>query len=379
MFGHKFEREAGSDGGRAGGKGDGVELADEGDVAHREFPFLGGEVVVVEAEGFLENGVVGGFGDGEQNRIGVAHVVAADDVGGVGEAARVFVVGGAEEGGGGVNRAGGDDDDIGGVGFFFAVAFDFDFGDGAAGGVGVEALDQGVGQQGDIGVLQGGVDADGLRIGLGIDEAGVAVAGGAADAGAFAFVLFIEANAEGDVKGLMAELDEVIVKLLDARLVGDCRVWIGAGGVRIGGVFAAVAMDLVEGFSLLVIGFEIVVGDGPGGRDAAVVNELAEIFAAEAEEGRAVEFGVAADIVVGVGVEFFAIFVAPDFFGVVFGFDVDGVGGPIFRLARDVVAAFDEEDALAGGSKAIGEGAAAGAGADDDYVVVGGGGHGFLS
>ena len=43
-----------------------------------------------------------------------------------------------------------------------------------------------------------------------------------------------------------------------------------------------------------------------------MVAQLAEIFLAQAEQSRAVELGVAADVVVGVRMEFLAVLVAPD-------------------------------------------------------------------
>ena len=43
---------------------------------------------------------------------------------------------------------------------------------------------------------------------------------------------------------------------------------------------------------------------------------------------------------------------------------------PVLRLARQPVAALEQQDALAGRRQVAGERAAAGAGADDDHVVV---------
>ena len=57
--------------------------------------------------------------------------------------------------------------------------------------------------------------------------------------------------------------------------------------------------------------------------------------------------------------------------GVVLRLDVDRARVPVVLLARDVVAALENQDALARGRQAIGQRSAAGAGADDDDVVVG--------
>jgi hypothetical protein len=78
-----------------------------------------------------------------------------------------------------------------------------------------------------------------------------------------------------------------------------------------------------------------------------VVADLAEIFPAHAEQRRAVEFGVAADLVVGVRVELVAIAVTPHLFRLVLALDVDGARIPVVLLARHVVAALEHENALA--------------------------------
>ena len=89
---HQLERESRRDRRRARRERDAVELADEGDVAHRVVPLLRREVEVVDAERLLEDGRVRALRDREQDRVDVAHVVPADDVRAVGEAARVPVV-----------------------------------------------------------------------------------------------------------------------------------------------------------------------------------------------------------------------------------------------------------------------------------------------
>ena len=45
--------------------------------------------------------------------------------------------------------------------------------------------------------------------------------------------------------------------------------------------------------------------------------ELAEVFLAQTEQRGAVELGIAADVVIGVRMQVLAVFVAPDFLGVV--------------------------------------------------------------
>jgi hypothetical protein len=59
---------------------------------------------------------------------------------------------------------------------------DFYGGDGGSGGVGEEAEDAGVGEEGDVGEIHDLANAVDVGVGFGVDEAGIAVAGIAANA-----------------------------------------------------------------------------------------------------------------------------------------------------------------------------------------------------
>jgi len=65
-----------------------------------------------------------------------------------------------------------------------------------------------------------------------------------------------------------------------------------------------------------------------------------------------------------------AVGVGPGFLSLVAAVDEDDLRVPVVAATGQVVAALDEEDALAGGGEALGEGGAAGSGADDDDVVM---------
>jgi len=95
------------------------------------------------------------------------------------------------------------------------------------------------------------------------------------------------------------------------------------------------------------------------------------LLSAQAEERRAVEFGVAADVVIGMRVQLPAVRVAPDFLGVVLAFEVDGASAPVVLLAGHVVPALEDQDPLARAGQRPGERAAARAGPDDRDVVAG--------
>ena len=96
---------------------------------------------------------------------------------------------------------------------------------------------------------------------------------------------------------------EVVGQLLDARLVATGGEGVGRAGRRFGRVLSPGAVDLVELLGLGVVGLQLVVADRPGGRDAVVVLELAEVLGPQAVERRAVELGRPADEVVDLGLK----------------------------------------------------------------------------
>src|SRR6266699_1255175 len=100
------------------------------------------------------------------------------------------------------------------------------------------------------------------------------------------------------------------------------------------------------------------------------MTNLAEVFFAQAEQCRAVELRVAADKIVRVRMQLFAINVARRFFRVVPGFQGDCARAPVVLLARHVIAAFEQKNLLTGGREFVSERAATRARADNDYVVL---------
>src|ERR1700722_8548217 len=144
--------------------------------------------------------------------------------------------------------------------------------------------------------------ADAVDVGVrfGVDQAWVAVAGVAANAFGFDEVGGVTLETERDGKGVVAELLDVVVNGLHARLAGERgeRVGFGVdgfGGIGAGEVVVEMAMCGEELFGAAVIGFEVGVSEWPRGRDAALVMEDAEIFGTETEERGAVDLGLATD------------------------------------------------------------------------------------
>ena len=209
----------------------------------------------------------------------------------------------------------------------------------AAGWARLEARYQRVREQRDVGVFERRLHAHDMGVGLGLDQAGESVAGIAANAFRFVRLLLVEHDAERNVKGLDSEPGEIVTEALNARLMADRRMGIRGAGPRVGRVVAALAVDVVEIFSLRVVGLQVAIADWPCRRDAAVVAQLAEIPIAQSEQRGAVELGVAAHIVVGVRMQRLAVLVGPLLPGVVLGVEHDGFRAPVVLLAGNESAA----------------------------------------
>src|SRR6185503_12116210 len=129
-------------------------------------------------------------------------------------------------------------------------------------------------------------------------------------------------------------------------------------------------MNLIETLGLIVVALQVVVADRPRRRDSAVMLQDAEILPAKAEERCAIEFRVAANIVVSVRMERLAFLVVPVFFGLVLAFEVDHRRIPVCFLARNKVAALQNQNPFSRRGKPICQRASSGAAANDNDVVL---------
>ena len=169
---------------------------------------------------------------------------------------------------------------------------------------------------------------------------------------------------------MVALPQQPVAQRLDAWLVADGGMRIGLRCRRLGRILAAPAAHPVEFLRRLVVRLEFVIADRPGRREAVLVPDLAEILLAQAEQHRAIDLAVAADEVVKPGVKAVPGRAVPGLGGLVARIDEDGAAVPILLLAPQVVATFEQQDALAGLRQSPGHRGAAGAGADDDDVVA---------
>ena len=250
-----------------------------------------------------------------------------------------------------------------------AVARDDDLGHLVAGLVRAEHHRLGVRQQRDVRVLERRPDAEHLRVRLRVHEAREPVALRAPDARAVGRVRLVEHDPARRVERVVARLCEVVVQQLDPRLVRHGRERIGRARGRLGRVLAARSVHLVELLGLRVVRLQLVVGDRPGRRDAVMVAELSEVLLAEAIERGAVELRRAADEVVHLRLERLALLVVPGVRRDVPVLDEHVAREPVLNLAREPVAALEQQDALSRRRKVPGERPAARTRADDHHVV----------
>src|ERR1700733_11506157 len=162
---------------------------------------------------------------------------------------------------------------------------------------------------------------------------------------------------------------------LHSRLAGERgeRVGFGVEGfgwVKAGEVVVEMTVGCEELFCTAIVGFEVGIGEWPGGRDAAVVVDDAEVFCAEAEECGAVDFGLAAHVVGLLGMEGLVLLVDPDIFGVIAVVEEDGGGIPVEFFLWQKSAALEDEDALPCLGQMKRQCAASRSSSDDDDVVL---------
>ena len=139
---------------------------------------------------------------------------------------------------------------------------------------------------------------------------------------------------------------------------------------RLGRILAAGAVHVVHLLGLRVVRLELVVTDRPRRRDAVLMLPLAEIFLAKPVERGAVHLRRPADKVMDARLKWLAVLVAPYVGRHVAILDEDLLGDPILRLAREEVAALQEQDLLARRGQMANQRAAAGAATDNDHVEL---------
>src|SRR6516225_2723976 len=370
MGGHYLKRRLWGNGRCASFQRFTIELANKRNMSHRVLPFLRAEIKVIYGKRLLEDGRIGAFGNSHENGIDVPHVVPANDIGAVCESARVLVICRPKEQRCRVNRAARNYDDVGGILFRGSVPPNHYIRDLAPARTGLQPLDISVGQQLDARELQRRVHAHHLSIRLRADQTRKTVTRFAANAFACMRIFLIELDAKRYMKWLQPQTSKVITQLLHPRFVAYRWILIRPAGERLSGVCSAFAVYLIQILGFQIIGLEIVVGDGPRRGHAPVVAQLSKILLPQPEQSRSIKLGISPTVVIRVRVNRLTALILPNFFCLIFPFDVYGARIPIVFFARDIIASFQEQDSLTERSKGVGKRSPASASADDDDVEL---------
>src|SRR5262249_41256366 len=213
-------------------------------------------------------------------------------------------------------------------------------------------------------------DADHVRVRLGMYQAGKSVAGAAPNARAELRLGLIQHDAVWRVERVKPGARQVVMQLLNARLVRQRWQRIRSRCRRLGRIFPACAMHLVHLLGLGVVRLHVVITDWPGWRDSVVMLELAEVFLAQSVQRGAIQLGGAAYPIVHPRLKGLVVLVVPGLSGHVAVLDADLVGCRGLESARHPAPALKDQNPLAGRRKAAGERAATCATADDDDVVL---------
>src|SRR5262249_49195698 len=115
---------------------------------------------------------------------------------------------------------------------------------------------------------QCGINTNDLCVGLGVDEARVAIESVASDAGRVRLHLaigLVQQDPDGEMKRMVSLAFEPVEEPLDARLVRDWRIGIGTFVWRLGRVFPTQAVDVKQLLSRLVVRLKRAVVERPSG------------------------------------------------------------------------------------------------------------------
>ena len=167
---------------------------------------------------------------------------------------------------------------------------------------------------------------------------------------------------------VISGLLQVISKLLNARFVRECRMWIRAARARLRWIFSPGAVHLVHLLCLQVVRLHLVVSDRPRGRHTVVVLQLAKVLATHAVQRNSIELRSTAHEVMHLRLERFVLLVVPGVRRHVSVIDEQVLRQPVLGLTTQPVAALEKKDTLARGSEVARERPSASAGANDDDV-----------
>ncbi len=201
---------------------------------------------------------------------------------------------------------------------------------------------------------------------FGAQLAGKSIAGFATDA--------VPCGTEVDGYGKRGSTGSVLTHRIghprNQRLGRELRCGIRLTAPRRTGVTAVVPMHVKDGFCFAVVRLNVSVAKRPCRRNTFFMLEHAEVFFAEANHATAVELGTAANVVVNVGTERFALAVQPAVVGGVLLLVEYGPDAPVVGFTRDPVTPLEHQHVNPVFGQAAGNRPTADSAADYDNVGI---------
>ncbi len=180
----------------------------------------------------------------------------------------------------------------------------------------------------------------------------------------------MEIDRRRHVRRVQAARPHALEDLTDHGFVRNRRMREVAGAWRLGRVVPRFPMHAEHTLRVRVPGLQLGVADRPGHRRAIGMLDPFEIPLPEAEHRRAVYLGVAADVVELPGTECVAGRVEPSLGGSIAVVHEHRFRVPVLRLARQALAALQDQNPRAAVRERERDRAPAYAGADDDDVEI---------
>jgi hypothetical protein len=100
---------------------------------------------------------------------------------------------------------------------------------------------------------------------------------------------------------------ELVMQFLDTRLVGDRRIRKGLSPEGLSGILSGKAMDIVQFFRPVIVGFEFGIFHRPFRSSAVDMGDSFEIFFPKPKKGCSIDLRISSDPITGLGMEVLAV------------------------------------------------------------------------
>ena len=302
----------------------------------------------------------------------VEHIIPPHLIGAIGQAVRVSLTGRAQQDSRGVRRPCRQDDKVRGIDFLLAIRIGADhLFDRIAAIFNLKPLNETPRQYRDIFCVHQRINRNRARIGFGFHQTRIPAAKLAAHTGRAYRVCIVAHHTERQWKRLPAHiLFEVRIKAGDFRLVANGRMIIRLIARRLARISARLPAHTPQRFCPVIPGRQFTIRDWPGWRHAACMFALFKVTFAKTHQHAAIKGRVSADPIMRIGCKFLIVLVEPFLICAIFAVNEHRRRVPIVRLARKMLAAFQNENALTGISQSLRNGRPACARTNHDQIIM---------